>query len=277
MVKNYLKTFNCTKFLFFVCGCSSIENVSPKLSTKQKTYFLIMLLLNLSALYLLIVNKSWQGYYGKLSDLLVFLSTYTFITSSQLSIYLTRLKLPRLSSSLLKRTVKSSRKWNITQSVFCTLNFLYALSWIRVDITYVIPKIIVYWTWFEIHYLYMVFFVPSYIYSIWLHVATLNCYFLTKSTSKQLKSIQSEPNPLTRIYRTFNTFKKINGIFSVFESIFLVDVVFSYWHLCTGIFGTISYKIIYSFFVLWIVLAIFVVILIVECFQSFAMQVRSFK
>lgn len=273
MVINYLKTFNCTKFLFFVCGCSSIENVSPKLSTKQKTYFLIMLLMNLSSLYLLMVNKSWHVYNRKLSDLLVFLSAYTFNTSCQLSIYSTRLKLPRLSPSLLQRNVKSSRKWHITQSVFFTLIFLYVQSWIRLDINYVIPKIIAYWTWFEIQYVYMVFFVPSYIYSIWLHVATLNCYFLTNSTSKQLKSIQFEPNPLTRIYRTFNTFKNIYEIFSVFESIFLVDVVFSYWHLCTGIFGTISYKIIYSFFALWIVLAIFVVILIVECFQSFVMQV----
>lgn len=273
MVKNYLKPFNCTKIVFLVCGCSSIENVSPKLSTKQKTYFLIMLLLNCSGLYLLIVNTTWKGYNSALSDFLVFSSTYIFYTSSQLSIYLTRLKLPRLSTSLLKRNVKSSRKWNIAQSFFFILIFFNILSWIHVDITYVIPKIRAYWTWFEIHYLYMVFFVPSYIYSIWLHVATLNCYFLTNFTSKQLKSIQSEPNPLTRIYRTFATFKNLNEIFSVFESVVLVDILFSYWHLCTGIFATVGHKIIYRFFALWIILGILVVILIVKCFQSFVMQV----
>lgn len=277
MEKNVLKTFNCTKFVYLICGCFCINNVSKKLSSLQIIYFAIMILTDYYNFYLVIVNKIWLNYHENLAELVVFLSTFTFYALTQLSLYLTRLQLPHLSQIVMKNNnSKPPKKWYITQNIYVMMIVVYVISWICEDHFYIIPKSSKNWTWFEFLYFYIAFMVASYLYFIWLNLATLSCYLFMNIGSKQLKSmhgISFERYVRKTISRTIDIFQDLKTIFSVFKSVILVNVLFAYWRLCTGIFAYASYKFINIFFTTWIFLSILVVAVIVESYHCFMTQV----
>lgn len=275
MNKNVWQTFICTKILYLICGCCSINNASKKISNKQKIYFAILLLLNCYSLYQTIAYQMWKGYYDSLWNLLGFLNAHIFYTATHFTIYITRLRLPCLSQIVLENG-KPPKNWNITQNIFIIPIIGYLISWISLDLIHILPGFKLFVPWFEIHALYLSFFVVSYCYFVWLHLATLSCYLFVSICSIQLKSLRFdgfESNPLRSFCKILAIFQDLNMIFDVFKTVFLVDVGLAYWHLCSGLMTFAAYKFINNFFSFWIILSILVVIVIVESYNCFSKQV----